>query len=366
MRKPEAGSVLVLVGTKKGGFIFHAGPQRKNWKLSGPYYKGSHPIYHMAFDPRDDTIYAALNSETWGTAIYESVDYGESWKKLKSQPTFGKKSKLKVKNLWHIEPGLKSTPDRLYVGVDPAGLFVTEDRGRTWEPVEALNNHKTRRQWSPGAGGMCLHSIVLDPNDPRKMYVGISAAGVFRTTNDGENWEPVNKRTRADFLPNKYPLVGQCVHKVAFHSARPNVLYQQNHCGVYRTDSYGDEWIDIGRGLPSSYGFPIVVHPREAETIYVVPEESDESHVPPNGHFAVYRSRNSGRTWERLDRGLPTRDAYLGVLREGMAVDGADLCGIYVGTNTGQLFYSVNEGENWQLLAEWLPPIYSVSCGLVS
>ncbi len=366
MRKPEAGSVLVLVGTKKGGFIFDGGPQRKTWKLSGPYYKGLAPIYHMAFDPRDDTIYAAVNSETWGPSIFASKNYGESWKRLKNQPTFGKESKLKLKNIWHIAPGLDDDPGRFYVGVDPAALFVTGNGGKTWEGFDGLNYHRTRRQWSPGAGGMCLHSIILDRNDRKRLYVGISAAGVFRTKDGGENWEPVNKNTRADFLPNKYPLVGQCVHKVAFHHERPNVLYQQNHCGVYRSDSQGDEWIGIARGLPSDYGFPIAVHPREPETIYVIPEESDESHIPPDAHFAVYRSRSRGRNWERLDSGLPTKNAYLGVMREGMAVDGSDPCGIYVGTNTGQLFYSINEGDDWQLLAEWLPPIYSVSCGVVS
>ncbi len=359
MLRTKGRGVAVLVGTKKGAFIFRSADRRK-WKALGPFFEGKE-VNHLAFDPRDGkTIYAAVTSPFWGHSVQRTTDLGRNWTKQQEGPKFPEGSKLKVERLWHVEPGPTDEPDTVYLGVDPGALFVSNDEGDSWKVVDSLTNHSTREKWAPGAGGMCLHSILINPKNPKIMHVGISAAGVFRTEDGGYTWRPYNERTRADFLPDKYPEVGQCVHKVVEHPNKPGFLYQQNHCGVYSRSPDASQWSDLGKGLPSTFGFPMAIHAHDPETIYVIPEVSGFFHVVPNGRLAVYRSNNSGKTWRRLSRGLPQRGAFVGVHREGMAVDQYDPCGVYFGTNTGQLFHSANEGESWKPIAEYLPSILSV------
>ena len=370
----KKGQVCVLLGTDKGAFILQSDARRKQWKIKGPFLKGSR-VFHLAFDERDGkTIYAAVNSGHFGPTVCVSEDFGRSWKNAEKPPRFPEGSALEVENVWHVEPGSANEPDVVYSGVAKAGLFRSEDKGNTWNPVDGLNNHATRPQWAPGAGGMCLHSIVLDPSDPKRMYVGISAAGVFKTEDGGQTWMARNKGVRADFLPVKFPEVGQCVHKLRMDPKKPEHLYQQNHCGVYRSENGGDSWTDISNGLPpakdewsqAGFGFPLAVHPQKSGTIYVVPEAADAYRVNAREEFNVYGSSNGGRTWKKLNKGLPRGHAYLGCFREGFATDKLDPAGLYVGTRMGHVFYSANEGRSWQVLAQWLPPVFSVSTGTIS
>jgi hypothetical protein len=267
--------------------------------------------------------------------------------------------------VWNIKPGRVNEPDVLYAGAQPASLFISRDRGETWTMNENLYDHPQRGEWNPGNGGLCLHTILLDPGDLKRMYIAVSAAGCYRTDDGGQTWKPHNKNVRADFMPNKYPEFGQCVHKMTLHPSNPNVVYQQNHCGVYRSDNGGEDWMDIGDGkLPSRFGFPIAVHPTEPKTIYVVLEESDEFRMSVDGKFSVWRSRDAGDSWQRLSNGLPER-AHVDVLREAMATDTFNDAGIYIGTNTGQLFYTRNSGDSWEMLADFLPPIQSVEAAVV-
>lgn len=364
MGKPSKGSVLVLVGTKKGAFIFRSDRRRRSWSLDGPHFLG-YTVHHFILDPRDLVLYAATYTSWWGADVQRSPNWGARWIKTKEGVRYEKDSGLSVKCIWHIRPGREGEPGVLYAGVDPAGLFSSDDGGHTWAEVTSLNRHATRAEWQPGFGGLVLHTIVLDPIDPARMYVAISAAGVFRTDDGGASWRPRNKGTRADFLPDKFPEFGQCVHKLAMAPGQPRLLYQQNHCGVYRSDSAGDSWSDISKGLPSRFGFPVVVHPREPKTLWVVPLQNGERRTCPDGCLAVYRSTNAGRTWQKQTRGLPTRNAHLTILREAMATDTADPAGVYFGTETGQLFHSADEGRSWSLLADFLPPIYSVEAAVV-
>jgi hypothetical protein len=267
--------------------------------------------------------------------------------------------------VWNIKPGRASEPDVLYAGAQPATLFVSHDRGETWTLNEPLYDHPQRGQFNPGAGGLCLHTILLDPANPKRMYIAISAGGCYRTDDGGQTWVARNKNVRADFNPDPYPEFGHCVHKMAMHPSQPNVIYQQNHCGIYRSDNSADDWIDIGEEkLPTRFGFPIAVHPTDPRTIYVVPEESQEYHMSVNGRFAIWRSRDAGESWQMQTKGLPEK-ARLNVLREAMATDSYEDAGIYVGTNTGQLFYTRNSGDSWQLMADYLPPIYSVETAVI-
>lgn len=356
---------LLMVGTEKGAFLFRSDAGRRRWTVDGPHFKGQ-GVNHLFLDARDgETLYAGASTDWWGADVYRSRNLGKSWQRLSKELRFQEDAGLKIKRIWHIAPGPEDLPRTLFVGVDPAALFRTDDGGKTWQEIKGLNRHPTRDRWAPGFGGLILHTIYQHPTDRNQIYVAISAAGVFRTTDGGQSWTPCNRGTRADFLPEKYPEVGQCVHKLAFHPSRPHVLFQQNHCGVYRSDDAGDHWKDIGRGLPSRFGFPILVHPSEPETLYVIPEESDNFRVVPDGQPAVYRSRNGGRQWEALRRGLPPRRAYLNVLREAMAADAGDPAGIYFGTTAGQVFASRGEGTHWYLLADGLPRIYSVKCARI-
>ena len=270
-----------------------------------------------------------------------------------------------MSKVWNITPGRAGEPGVLYAGAQPASLFVSRDRGETWTLNEPLFDHPHRGKFNPGAGGLCLHTILSDPVNPNRMYIAISAGGCYRTDDGGLTWTAKNKNVRADFNPDPLPEFGQCVHKMAMHPSQPDVIYQQNHCGVYRSDNGAEDWVDIGEGqLPTRFGFPIAVHPTDPRTIYTVPEESQEYHMSVDGKFAVWRSRDGGGSWEMLTKGLPDR-AHLVVLRDAMATDTFEDAGIYAGTNTGQLFYSHDSGDTWDLLADYLPPIRSVEAAVV-
>lgn len=365
MSKPKKGSVVVLVGTRKGGFVFRSDARRKTWSVEGPHFAGL-SVHHFILDPRaPETFYAATNSDWWGADIQRSTKWGRTWLRTKGGVRYDQDSGLSVKRIWHIRPGRASEPGVMYAGVDPAGLFRSDDGGATWDEVRGLNRHATRERWTPGAGGLIVHTILLDPVNPQRMFVAISAAGVFRSDDGGQTWHPRNKGTRADFLPDKFPELGQCVHKLAQAPGMPDLFYQQNHCGVYRSDSAGESWTDISRGLPSRFGFPIAVHPREPKTIWVLPLVSAEMRATPRGCLAVYRSTTGGRTWQKQVRGLPRRNAHLTILREAMSTDACDPAGVYFGTETGQLFCSRDEGRQWHLLADFLPPILSVETAVV-
>ena len=376
--------VKVMVGTRKGGFIFTSDQDRKQWAVSDVLFKGWN-MMHMTMDPRDSRLHMAASHFVFGATTHYSDDLGQTWTQAKVAPAFSRPSKSgrpggtpeeafsggplpttpeQVLKVWNIEPGRADEPSVLYAGVQPATLFKSTDRGETWSLNEGLYDHPQRGQWNPGAGGLCLHSIVLDPRDVNRMYVAVSAAGVYRTEDGGQTWQPRNKNVLADFSPDKYPEFGQCTHKLALHPSRPDVLFQQNHCGVFRSDDCGDDWTDIGVGkLPSRFGFPIAIHPHDPQTIYVILEESDQFRLSVEGQLAVWRSRDAGESWQKLTEGLPK--AHVVVLREAMATDDLDQVGIYAGTDTGQLFYSRDDGATWEILADFLPPIVSVETAVI-
>ncbi len=364
MAKPKKGSVVVLVGTRKGAFVLRSDARRRNWALEGPHFAGSH-IHHFIHDPRDGTLFATVNNDWFGPDLHYSRNWGKTWEKTKEGIRYAVDSGLDVKRVWHIRPGRSSEPGVVYAGVDPAGLFQSNDGGATWEEVRGLNRHATREKWTPGAGGLICHTIILDPSKPKRMFVAISAAGVFRSDDGGQSWIHRNKNTRAEFLPNKLPEVGQCVHKLVLAPGSSDLLYQQNHCGVYRSETAGDEWTEITRGLPSDFGFPIAVHPRNPKMIWVLPLIGAENRVCPNGCLAVYRSSNGGDTWQKQVHGLPGKNTHLTILREAMSTDTCDPAGIYFGTETGQLFYTRDEGKQWHLLNNLLPPILSVEAAVI-
>lgn len=358
-------TIYLLVGTHKGAFLFTSDVDRKRWELKGPFLKGG-DVNHVVLDARSEpTIFACVNSYWWGSGVKMSKDFGVTWIDSETGIRFEENSGMKVERVWAVTPGLKSEPDTLYAGVDPGTMFKSEDGGRSWQEVSALTNHATRTNWMPGAGGLMVHSICPHPTDTKKMYIGISAAGVFSTENGGTTWEPRNNGVLAEFLPDKYPTVGQCVHHLELHPSNAELLYQQNHCGVYRSENGGKDWIDISEGLPSRFGFPIQIHSHDPNTIYVIPEEGAEFRAPVNGEFGVFRSRNRGATWEKLITGLPSHDAYMHVHRQAMAVDSCESCGIYFGTTTGELFFSRDSGDSWEVLARHLAPIFSVSCAVI-
>jgi photosystem II stability/assembly factor-like uncharacterized protein len=350
--------VLILVGTRKGLFLLRGDDGRREWRLEGPMLPGWE-IYHAILDPRDGVVYACTNSFAYGPTVHRSRDLGKTWERAESLG-LPENGELKLERTWHVEPGHEEEPNTLWLGGAPGVLFRSDDGGKTWEPNRGLLEHPTRERWQPGAGGMCCHSIQLDPGDHRRIIVGISAAGVFRSEDGGESWAPANKGTAADFMPDKYPEVGQCVHKVLLHSERPGRLWQQNHCGVYRSDDYGESWERLdGNGLPSDFGFGLALHPRDPDAAFVVPEESAENRVTTDGRLGVWRTRDGGSTWELAADGLP-EPAWVAVLREGMASDGLDPAGIYVGAQSGSIFVSPDEGASWLEAARDLPPVLSV------
>jgi photosystem II stability/assembly factor-like uncharacterized protein len=341
---------LVLIGTSKGAFLVREdgvdSPMLPGWAVN-----------HAMRDPRDGTFYVAANSWTYGGTVQRSSDGGRTWERC-GQVALPEESGLTVKATWHVEPGHASEPLTLYLGVDPGALFRSDDGGDTWEAVRGILEHPTRDRWAPGAGGLTCHSIQVAPDDPQRLYVGISAAGSFRSEDRGETWTPANANVAADFMPEPFPEVGQCVHKLLLHPARPERLWQQNHCGVYRSDDAGRSWERLeGNGLPSGFGFPIALDPNDPDVAYVIPEEGAENRVTANGRLGVYRTDNGGASWRLLEGGLPER-AWTGVLREGMSFD-ADGA-VYFGTQNGSLWVTRDTGENWTEWARDLPPILSV------
>jgi photosystem II stability/assembly factor-like uncharacterized protein len=349
--------VLVLLGTRKGAFILQSDAARTDWALRGPFCD-TWPINHVIADSDSATIYAAGGNEWFGPAVWKSTDLGATWTHSSEGMNYGEG-----------EPGILAAwslcraNDRLYAGAQPAGLFESRDDGATWTHVAGLRRHPSCKDWQPGAGGLILHAIVPHPDDPDQMWIAISAAGVFHTEDGGATWQPRNSGVRCDYLPEgqRYPEFGQCVHGLAMAAGQPNRLYQQNHCGMYRSDDGGRNWQSIEAGLPSTFGFPAVAHPRDPDTLFLLPLNGDGSgRYVPDARAAVWRTRNAGAGWQDLRRGLPQQDAYFGVLRQAMAADRMDSVGLYAGTNTGTLFASPDEGETWATIAQHLPPIHSV------
>lgn len=346
----------ILLGTRKGAFILELDAERQAARIRGPFAEAM-PIQHLAWDASRGNILGAAGSPWYGPMVWRSSDRGETWTSSSEGLTFGDDDAEAVTRVWNIT----AAGDALYAGVEPAGLFRSDDGGQTWTHLDGLRDHPTRAGWQPGAGGLMAHSIAPHPTDAQRMWVGISAVGIFHTADGGATWEARNAGVRAVGAPDEYPETGQCVHKFGLHPERPEVLYQQNHSGVYRSDDGGLQWSDINAGLPSTFGFPIAVHPHDARTIWTVPLNGDDvGRFMPDGRAAVWMSRDQGESWTAMTDGLPAEGAYLGVLREAMAVDDHDETGVYVGTSTGQLFGSRDEGRHWSLLADFLPGISSV------
>jgi photosystem II stability/assembly factor-like uncharacterized protein len=302
----------------------------------------------------------------FGGLLRSTDDFGHTWtEQVQANVTFPASSNTELRQIWQVAPGRDHEPDTLYCGVEPAALFVSHDAGTTWSLVEGLWNHPHRARWQPGGGGMCLHTIVLDPERPHRLRIAVSTGGTYVTDDGGANWRATNTGVRAEFLPDKYPEFGQCVHKVAQSRTRPDRLFLQNHWGLYRSDDRGESWIDIANGVPSDFGFPIAIHPRHADTAWIVPLESDQFRCTPEGKLRVYRTNDAGASWQPMAAGLPQVDAYETVLRDALAADRADPCGVYFGTRSGKLFASADEGVNWQTVAEGLPPIVAVKAATV-
>ena len=353
--------VLLLVGTTKGAFILRSNLQRRRWELGGPYFHG-HNVYALAYDGREgrQRMWASTQNY-WGTFLRSSDDFGRSWTNPQQAPIrFPPETGTSLKNVWQITLGRREEPDVLYCGVEPAALFESSDAGETWSLNRSLFDHPHRPRWVPGNGGLALHSILLDPANRQRMYVAISSGGVYRTDDGGQTWTAQNSGVRATFMPNKYPEFGQCVHKIAMHPSHPQRLFLQNHWGVYRSDDYAGTWVDIGNGVPSDFGFALLVHPRNPDWVYIIPVESDEFRCACEGRLRVYRTRNAGRTWGPLARGLPQKGAYETVLRDALSNDGLDPVGIYFGTRSGQLFGSRDEGRCWERIVDGLPSIVCV------
>jgi photosystem II stability/assembly factor-like uncharacterized protein len=363
-------NVRVLVGTRKGAFILASDGKRQKWDVSGPFF-GGWELYHLKGSPVDpNRIYASQSSGWFGQQIQRSDDGGKTWAPVGNKFVYdgvpgthqwydGTAHPWEFKRVWHLEPSL-SDPDTVYAGVEDAAMFKTTDGGQNWNELSGLRKNDTGPKWSPGAGGMCLHTILLDPSNPQRMFIAISAAGAFRTEDGGETWKPITKGLKSEFLPNPTAEVGHCVHRIAMHKSRPNVLFMQKHWDVMRTDDGGDMWKEISGNLPTDFGFVIDVHAHEPETIFVVPIKSDSEHYPPEGKLRVYRSKAGGNEWEPMTKGLPQQDCYVNVLRDAMAVDSLDKCGVYFGTTGGQVYASADGGENWAAIVRDLPAVVSV------
>ena len=360
----------MLVGTKKGAFILTADGKRERWEISGPHF-GGWEIYHVKASPAEpDRLYASQTSGWFGQVIQRSDDGGNTWQAAGNEFKYdgvpgthqwydGTQHPWEFKRVWHLEPA-PTDPDTVYAGVEDAGLFKTSDGGGTWQELPGLRSTKGHL-WQPGAGGMCLHTIILDAKRPERIFIAISAAGAFRSDDGGKTWKAVNRGLKSPYeLPDPDAEVGHCVHRIAMHSSRPDVLFMQKHWDVMRTDNAGDSWYEISGNLPSDFGFPIEVHAHEPETIYVIPIKSDSEHFPPDGKLRVYRSRTGGNEWEPLTRGLPQQDCYVNVLREASAVDSLEPCGVYFGTTGGQVYLSAESGETWTPIVRDLPAVLSV------
>ena len=355
--------VTLLVGTRKGLFRATSSAERASWRLEGPFIEG-YEVYHARFDPRDQaTGYAAANHIVWGSHIYRTADLGSSWTPTAGRPSFPTGSGHELKAIWHVAPGHSDRPDTLFSGVEPAGLFVSPDRGDTWEWIAALDAHPTRSAWQPAKGGLALHSVLVDPRDPARIYASLSAGGTYRSEDGGASWLPVNRGVRAEFLPDRLPEAGQCVHAVRLHPQQPDRLYQQNHCGTYRSDDRGDTWKEISEGLPSDFGYVIGLDPLDPDRAWVIPETSSHTRSVCDARLRVYETPDAGRTWEARGEGLPQSHAYVSILREALDTDGLDPCGVYFGTSTGHL-YGSRDGRAWSLITAHLPKILSVTAGV--
>ena len=364
---PQNGDVLVLVGTMKGAFILRSGQGRETWEIGGPYFPGS-AVYALAYDGRGGRhrLWAGPHSMHWGGLLRWSDDFGRNWTNPEeANVKFPEGTGAALKQIWQIVPGRAGEADTLYCGVEPAALFVSRDAGETWSLTEGLWNHPQRPRWEPGGGGLCLHTILLDPADSQRIRIAVSTGGMYVTEDGGATWRPSNQGVRADFLPEKYPEFGQCVHKVAQSQRNPERMFLQNHWGLYRSDDRGENWIDIANGVPSDFGFPMAIHPKDPDSAWIVPLEADAFRCTPEGKLRVYRTRNAGAQWEPMTAGLPQHDAYETVLRDAMAVDTLDRVGVYFGTRNGKLFGSRDEGETWSALADGLPPIVAVKTAVV-
>ncbi|HXN73438.1 MAG TPA: hypothetical protein VN861_12905 [Candidatus Acidoferrales bacterium] len=383
--------VRVLVGTRKGAFILASDGKREHWEVSGPHFSGWE-IYHLKGSPVDpNRLYASQSSGWFGQVIQRSSDGGKTWETPGGEqipnpgaPPAGQSNKFvydtsspagkpltthqwydgtqhpwEFKRVWHLEPSL-TDPDEVYAGVEDAALFRTTDGAHTWHEVAGLRGHGTGPMWQPGAGGLCLHTIILDPKDPKRMFIAISAAGAFRTDDGGITWRPINRGLRSPYIPDPNAEIGHCVHHIAMHPDRPGVLFMQKHWDVMRSDNAGDSWQEVSGNLPSDFGFVIDIHAHEPETIYVVPIKSDGEHFVPDGKLRVYRSRNGGNEWEALTKGLPQANCYVNVLRDAMAVDSLDKCGVYFGTTGGQVYASADAGDTWSPIVRDLPTVLSV------
>ncbi|HEV2298859.1 MAG TPA: hypothetical protein VGR72_10115 [Candidatus Acidoferrales bacterium] len=386
--------VRVLVGTKKGAFILSSDGKRKSWKVNGPHFTGWE-VYHLKGSPVDpNRIFASQTSGWFGQIIQRSDDGGKTWFQPGTPPSEIQKDEFglqkgesnkfvydtsektgkpltthqfydgtqhpwEFKRVWHIEPSL-SDPNTAYAGVEDAAIFRTTDGGKSWHELSGLRGHGTGPKWQPGAGGMCLHTIILDKKNPNRIYVAISAAGAFRSDDAGKTWKPINKGLRSKFLPDQDAEVGHCVHRIAMNPKKPDVLFMQKHWDVMRSDNAGDQWSEVSGNLPTDFGFAIDVNANEPETIYVVPIKSDSEHFPLDGKLRVYRSKKGGNEWQELKKGLPERNCFVNVLRDAMAVDSLDKCGVYFGTTGGQVYASADAGNTWSAIAEHLPGVLSV------
>ena len=380
--------VRVLVGTRKGAFVLEADGKREHWDISGPHFAGWE-IYHVKGSPADpNRLYASQTSSWFGQTMQRSNDGGKTWEVIGNKFVYdgvtgthqwydGTPHPWEFKRVWHLEPSL-SDPDTVYAGVEDAAFFRSADGGKTWEELSGLRTHGTGPRWQPGAGGLCLHTIIIDPGNPQRIFIAISAAGAFRTDDGGKSWKPINRGLHSYYIPEPTAEVGHCVHHVAMNRARPNVLFMQKHWDVLRTDDAGENWRNVNGNLPGEqvvypgkdgvtikadakgFGFVIDVHAHEPETVYVVPIKSDSHHFPPEGKLRVFRSRTGGNEWEPLGKGLPQKDCYVNVLRDAMSVDALDKCGIYFGTTGGQVYASADAGDNWAPIVRDLPPVLSV------
>jgi photosystem II stability/assembly factor-like uncharacterized protein len=362
--------VRVLVGTRKGAFILSADGARRNWSVAGPHFSGWE-IYHLKGSPADpDRLYASQSSGWFGQIMQRSDDGGLTWSAVDNNFVYdgvpgthqwydGTPHPWEFKRVWHIEPSL-TCADTLYAGVEDAALFRSNDGGRSWQEVSGLRQHGTGSAWQPGAGGMCLHTILLDPVNAQRMFIAISAAGAFRTDDGGETWQPINRGLHSPHMPDPNAEVGHCVHHIAMHPSRPGTLFMQKHWDVMRSDDAGHSWHEISGNLPTDFGFCIDVHAHEPNTLYVVPIKSDAEHFPPDGKLRVWRSRSGGGEWEPLTQGLPQSNCYVNVLRDAMAVDTLEACGIYFGTTGGQVYASSDSGDNWEPIVRDLPAVLSV------
>ena len=385
--------VRVLVGTRKGAFVLSSDGKRERWEVSGPHFAGWE-IYHLKGSPADpNRLFASQTSGWFGQIIQRSDDGGKTWTQPGTPPgerttpegmPKGESNKFvydttaetgkpltthqfydgtqhpwEFKRVWHLEPSLND-PDTVYAGVEDAALFRSNDGGKNWKELSGLRGHGTGPKWQPGAGGMCLHTIVLDPTNPKRIYVAISAAGAFRSDDEGETWKPINRGLKSQYIPSPEAEVGHCVHRIAMHRSKPGVLFMQKHWDVMRSDNSGELWQEVSGNLPTDFGFVIDVNANEPETIYVVPIKSDSEHFVPDGKLRVYRSKTGGNEWEALTKGLPQKDCYVNVLRDAMAVDSLDKCGVYFGTTGGQVYASADGGDTWAPIVRDLPAVLSV------